>query len=86
MTANKVSFPFNKELSKKTYNILNFLYAKFIKPTFRVKQTPELITKVWVKDNKLVFKVELDLTTIHSKDMDDIDTYINKLKGEVENN
>ena len=85
MKENKVKFPFNKELSKKTYNVLNFMYAKFIKPNFRVKQVPELTTRVWVKDNKLVFKVELNLDTVHVKDQDEIDSYLDKLKNEMEN-
>jgi len=80
----KVKFPFNKELSKKTYSILNFMYAKFIKPNFRIKKVPELTTRVWVKDNKLIFKVELDLDTVHVKDREEIDNYLNKLKNEME--
>lgn len=80
----KVKFPFNKELSKKTYSILNFMYVKFIKPNFRIKKVPELTTRVWVKDNKLVFKVELDLDTVHVKDREEIDNYLNKLKNEIQ--
>lgn len=80
----KVKFPFNKELSKKTYSILNFMYVKFIKPNFRVKKVPELTTRVWIKDNKLLFKVELDLDTVHVKDREEIDNYLNKLKNEME--
>lgn len=80
----KIKFPFNKKLSKKTYSILNFMYAKFIKPNFRVKKVPELTTRVWIKDNKLVFKVELDLDTVHVKDREEIDNYLNKLKNEIQ--
>lgn len=81
----KVTLPFNKEFSQKTYRILNFLYAKFIKPNFRVKQVPKLETKFFLKDDKLVLRVELDMNTIHIKDRDEIDTFIKRLVNEIQN-
>ena len=77
----KFKIPFEKgDNSNKVFRVIKFLYALFVKPTFRVKQKPSIKTVGYQRKNKFIFKITLDLDSIHVKDRDDLERFINKLR------